>query len=151
MANVVLSSSTPLRWCGRGWIKVLFWHSALIAPRGLLRISLTPLSLAPLPRSQESASFFETSAPHSYITCFFHITPPCAFSTFLPEGGMRILRLLPSSNQESNIECQLITSMLDSETAHPDEALSHVGGSRTTRSLSALTATSCALPHLPFS
>ncbi|KAL8366330.1 hypothetical protein RB595_004885 [Gaeumannomyces hyphopodioides] len=49
--------------------------------------------------------------------------------TSLPEGSVRILRLLPSSNQESRIECQLITSMLDSGRTPPYEALSYVWGS----------------------
>ncbi|KLU88857.1 hypothetical protein, variant [Magnaporthiopsis poae ATCC 64411] len=49
--------------------------------------------------------------------------------TSLPEGGLRILRLLPSPNQESRIECQLITSMLDSGRTRPYDALSYVWGS----------------------
>ncbi|KAL8367183.1 hypothetical protein RB599_010267 [Gaeumannomyces hyphopodioides] len=49
--------------------------------------------------------------------------------TSLPEGSVRILRLLPSSNQESRVECQLITSILDSGGTRPYEALSYVWGS----------------------
>ncbi|KAL8296261.1 hypothetical protein RB600_001644 [Gaeumannomyces tritici] len=51
--------------------------------------------------------------------------------TSLPEGSVRFLRLLPSSNQESPIECQLVTaSMLGSGRTHPYEALSYVWGSK---------------------
>ncbi len=47
----------------------------------------------------------------------------------LPEGSMRLLRLLPPSNEEPRIKCQLITcSLLDSRGAHPYEALSYVWG-----------------------
>ncbi|KAL8404479.1 hypothetical protein RB594_009368 [Gaeumannomyces avenae] len=50
--------------------------------------------------------------------------------TSLPEGSVRILRLLPNPNEKSRIECQLITfSMLGSGVTHPYEALSYVWGS----------------------
>jgi len=43
---------------------------------------------------------------------------------------VRLLRLLPSSDQSSAIQCQLITfSMLDSGYTHPYESLSYVWGS----------------------
>lgn len=49
--------------------------------------------------------------------------------TPLPEGSVRLLRLLPSSDAESRIECRLLTfSMLNSEETHPYEALSYVWG-----------------------
>ena len=50
--------------------------------------------------------------------------------TSLPTGSVRLLRLLPNSDRNSRIECQLITfSMLDSGSTHPYEALSYVWGS----------------------
>jgi len=50
--------------------------------------------------------------------------------TSLPEGSVRLLRLLPHLDENSRIECQLITfSLLDSGSTHPYEALSYVWGS----------------------
>ncbi|KAK3363991.1 heterokaryon incompatibility protein-domain-containing protein, partial [Lasiosphaeria hispida] len=50
--------------------------------------------------------------------------------TSLQTGSVRLLRLLPNSDRNSRIECQLITfSMLDSGSTHPYEALSYVWGS----------------------
>ena len=50
--------------------------------------------------------------------------------TSLPKGSVRLLQLLPNSNPNSRIECQLITfSMLDSGSTHPYESLSYVWGS----------------------
>ncbi|KAL8307078.1 hypothetical protein RB593_005799 [Gaeumannomyces tritici] len=50
--------------------------------------------------------------------------------TSLPEGSVRLLRLLPNPDEKSRIECQLITfSMLGSGVTHPYEALSYVWGS----------------------
>src|SRR5690348_3268834 len=50
--------------------------------------------------------------------------------TPLPEGSVRLLRLLPNSDTNSYIECRLIVfSMLDSGSTHPYEALSYVWGS----------------------
>ncbi|KAL8295073.1 hypothetical protein RB600_000848 [Gaeumannomyces tritici] len=50
--------------------------------------------------------------------------------TSLPEGSVRLLRLLPNSDENSRIECQLITfSMLGSGVTHPYDALSYVWGS----------------------
>jgi len=50
--------------------------------------------------------------------------------TSLPKGSVRLLRLLPNSDQNSPIECRLITfSMLDSGSTHPYESLSYVWGS----------------------
>jgi hypothetical protein len=49
--------------------------------------------------------------------------------TPLPEGSVRLLRLLPHSDENSRIECQLIAcSLLDSGSTHPYEALSYVWG-----------------------
>ncbi|KAH8893202.1 hypothetical protein GQ53DRAFT_592027, partial [Thozetella sp. PMI_491] len=48
----------------------------------------------------------------------------------LPEGSIRLLRLLPHSDKHSYVECQLITcSLLDSASSHPFEALSYRWGS----------------------
>ncbi|EJT76052.1 hypothetical protein GGTG_05976 [Gaeumannomyces tritici R3-111a-1] len=48
----------------------------------------------------------------------------------LPKGSVRLLQLLPHQDQNSRIECRLITcSMLDSGRTHPYEALSYVWGS----------------------
>ncbi|KAK3338614.1 heterokaryon incompatibility protein-domain-containing protein [Lasiosphaeria hispida] len=48
----------------------------------------------------------------------------------LPEGSVRLLRLLPNSDQNSPIECRLITfPALDSGSTHPYESLSYVWGS----------------------
>ena len=61
-------------------------------------------------------TFYTTMAPYTY--------------TSLPTGSVRLLRLLPNSDRNSRIECQLITfSMLDSGSTHPYEALSYVWGS----------------------
>ncbi|KAL8402568.1 hypothetical protein RB596_009081 [Gaeumannomyces avenae] len=50
--------------------------------------------------------------------------------TSLPEGSVRLLRLLPNPDEKSRIECQLITfSMLGPGVTHPYEALSYVWGS----------------------
>lgn len=47
----------------------------------------------------------------------------------LPKGSVRLLRLLPSSDEISRIECQLITlPLLGSGSTHPYEALSYVWG-----------------------
>lgn len=49
--------------------------------------------------------------------------------TSLPDGSARLLRLRPSSDENSRIECQLITcSLLDSRRSHSYEALSYVWG-----------------------
>jgi len=49
--------------------------------------------------------------------------------TSLPDGNARLLRLRPSSDENSRIECQLITcSLLGSGRTHPYEALSYVWG-----------------------
>jgi hypothetical protein len=49
--------------------------------------------------------------------------------TSLREGSVRLLRLLPHSDENSGIECQLITCpLLDSGRTHPYEALSYVWG-----------------------
>ncbi|KAL8364729.1 hypothetical protein RB595_003828 [Gaeumannomyces hyphopodioides] len=48
----------------------------------------------------------------------------------LPEDSVRLLRLLPHQDENSPIECQLITcSILGSGRTHPYEALSYVWGS----------------------
>lgn len=48
----------------------------------------------------------------------------------LPEGSVRLLRLLPHPDQSSRIECDLsVYNLLDSETAHPFDALSYAWGS----------------------
>jgi len=48
----------------------------------------------------------------------------------LPKGSVRLLRLLPHQDQNSRIECRLITfSLLDQGSSHPYEALSYVWGS----------------------
>ena len=47
----------------------------------------------------------------------------------LPKGSVRLLRLLPPSEKDSSIECQLfIYPLLDSEGTHPYDALSYVWG-----------------------
>jgi len=47
----------------------------------------------------------------------------------LPEGGVRLLRLLPHSDENSRIECQLFTyPLLDSGGTHPYDALSYAWG-----------------------
>jgi len=47
----------------------------------------------------------------------------------LPGGSCRLLRLLPHTNENSPIECQIITCpLLYSKKAHPYEALSYVWG-----------------------
>ncbi|EJT69137.1 hypothetical protein GGTG_13246 [Gaeumannomyces tritici R3-111a-1] len=52
----------------------------------------------------------------------------------LPKDSVRLLRLLPHQDENSRIECQLITcSILDSEKTHPYEALSYVWGSEKNR------------------
>ncbi|KAK5637314.1 hypothetical protein RRF57_013026 [Xylaria bambusicola] len=49
--------------------------------------------------------------------------------TPLPEGSVRLLRLLPRSDEHSRIECQLNAySLLDSESNHPYEAISYEWG-----------------------
>ncbi|RYP72136.1 hypothetical protein DL771_004370 [Monosporascus sp. 5C6A] len=49
--------------------------------------------------------------------------------TPLPEGSVRLLRLLPRSDEHSRIECQLIAcSLLNSGSNHPYEALSYRWG-----------------------
>ncbi|KAL8399981.1 hypothetical protein RB594_000402 [Gaeumannomyces avenae] len=49
--------------------------------------------------------------------------------TFLPEGSVRLLRLLPSPDARSHIECGLLDfPVLDSEASHPYEALSYAWG-----------------------
>ena len=49
--------------------------------------------------------------------------------TPLPKGSVRLLRLLPHPNEDSPIECQLITcSLLDSERTHSYNALSYTWG-----------------------
>ncbi|KAK3367931.1 heterokaryon incompatibility protein-domain-containing protein, partial [Podospora didyma] len=54
--------------------------------------------------------------------------------TPLRKGSVRLLRLLPNSNQNSPIECQLITfSMLDTGSTHPYECLSYVWGSNSNK------------------
>ncbi|KAL8410372.1 hypothetical protein RB596_000181 [Gaeumannomyces avenae] len=51
--------------------------------------------------------------------------------TSLPEGSVRMLRLLPNPDENSRIECQLVTfSMLGLKATHPYEALSYVWGSK---------------------
>ncbi len=51
----------------------------------------------------------------------------------LPQGGMRFLRLLPSSDERSRIECRLFTcALLESGSTHPYEALSYVWGPENT-------------------
>ncbi|EJT68861.1 hypothetical protein GGTG_13570 [Gaeumannomyces tritici R3-111a-1] len=48
----------------------------------------------------------------------------------LPKGSVRLLQLLPHQDQNSRIECRLITCfMLDLGRTHPYEALSYVWGS----------------------
>ncbi|KAL8285564.1 hypothetical protein RB597_002573 [Gaeumannomyces tritici] len=48
---------------------------------------------------------------------------------FLPEGSVRLLRLLPSPDARSHIECGLLDfPVLDSEVSHPYEALSYAWG-----------------------
>ena len=48
----------------------------------------------------------------------------------LPEGNVRLLRLLPHQDESSRIECLLSDShLLDSGTAHPFDALSYAWGS----------------------
>ncbi|KAK4167354.1 ankyrin repeat-containing domain protein [Cladorrhinum sp. PSN259] len=50
--------------------------------------------------------------------------------THLPEDSVRLLRLLPHSDENSPIECQVFTATLsDSWSTHPYEALSYVWGS----------------------
>jgi len=50
--------------------------------------------------------------------------------TSLPKGSVRLMRLLPNSDKNSRIECQLMTfSGLDSGSTHPYEAVSYVWGS----------------------
>ncbi|KAI0814470.1 heterokaryon incompatibility protein-domain-containing protein [Xylaria sp. FL0064] len=47
----------------------------------------------------------------------------------LPEGSVRLLRLLPHSDEHPGIKCQLFTcTLLDSGNTHPYEALSYVWG-----------------------
>lgn len=49
--------------------------------------------------------------------------------TPLPEGSIRLLRLLPHSDEHSPIKCHLFTcTLLDSGSTHPYEALSYVWG-----------------------
>lgn len=53
-----------------------------------------------------------------------------AYEKRLPKGSVRLLRLLPHQDENSRIECQLITfSLLDRGTSHPYETLSYVWGS----------------------
>ncbi|KLU82782.1 hypothetical protein MAPG_01850 [Magnaporthiopsis poae ATCC 64411] len=48
----------------------------------------------------------------------------------LPEGSVRLLRLLPHQEENARIECQLIAfPLLDRGSSHPYEALSYVWGS----------------------
>jgi hypothetical protein len=48
----------------------------------------------------------------------------------LPEGSVRLLRLLPHRDESSRIECRLsVCHLLDSGTAHPFDALSYAWGS----------------------
>ncbi|KAK4195883.1 hypothetical protein QBC40DRAFT_268909 [Triangularia verruculosa] len=49
----------------------------------------------------------------------------------LPVGSIRLLRLLPCSDEDPRIECTLFPHhLLDSETTHPFEAVSYVWGSQ---------------------
>lgn len=49
--------------------------------------------------------------------------------TPLPDGSVRLLRLLPHSDEEPGIKCNLFTcTMLSSGRAHPYDALSYVWG-----------------------
>ncbi|KAK3896460.1 hypothetical protein C8A05DRAFT_20565, partial [Staphylotrichum tortipilum] len=48
----------------------------------------------------------------------------------LPEGSIRLLRLLPHRDESSRVECRLsVCDLLDSGTAHPFDALSYTWGS----------------------
>ena len=48
----------------------------------------------------------------------------------LPEGAVRLLRLLPHPDKHSDIKCQLFTcTMLNSASTHPYDALSYSWGS----------------------
>lgn len=48
----------------------------------------------------------------------------------LPEGSVRLLRLLPNPDESLRIECDLsVYHLLDSGTAHPFDALSYAWGS----------------------
>src|SRR5436309_654904 len=48
----------------------------------------------------------------------------------LSNGSVRLLRLLPHQDENSRIECQLITfSLFDRGSSHPYEALSYMWGS----------------------
>lgn len=50
--------------------------------------------------------------------------------TPLPEASVRLLRLLPDSDENSRIQCQVFTGpLLNSGSSHPYEALSYVWGS----------------------
>ncbi|KAH7141999.1 heterokaryon incompatibility protein-domain-containing protein, partial [Dactylonectria macrodidyma] len=52
----------------------------------------------------------------------------------LPEGSIRLLRLLPHQDERSPIQCQLFDlTLMDSETTYPYEALSYVWGSEDNR------------------
>lgn len=54
--------------------------------------------------------------------------PP--FGDPLPEGSIRLLRILPNTDEHSPIQCQLFgCTLLDSGSTHPYEALSYVWGS----------------------
>ena len=58
-------------------------------------------------------------------------TPPLCFRDFLPGlDSIRLLRLLPSEDENAVIQCQLFNSSLheSGKRAHPYDALSYVWG-----------------------
>lgn len=62
---------------------------------------------------------------------FRHMTSP--FGDPLPEGSIRLLRILPATAELSPIECEVVRcNRLDSASTHPYEALSYVWGSADT-------------------